>query len=135
MKLSEIIVDLESIEQGRWIDDIPEMPDLRLKLRGIDNSDWRRIRSKMVDAIPRQWRGERRAEELDRIISVLLADTVIQDWEGITDNDGKPILYSREWARRFCLEPQFRKLRDNIFIAAQQVGDSNHVKQEELEKN
>lgn len=135
MKLSNIAVNVENIEHGEWVDDIPEMENLRLRVRGIDNGDWKRLRSKHMDAIPRQWRAGKRADEIDRIISICLRDAGLIDWEGLTDDEDKPIMYSRDMANKLLTEPQYRKFRDAVLWAATVVGETNHVKVEEQEKN
>ena len=53
MKLSEIKVDATAVESGEWIGDIPEMGNLRLLVRGLNNSDYKLMSSKLYAATPR----------------------------------------------------------------------------------
>ena len=41
MKLSAIKVDSALIEQGDWVDGIPDLPGIRIKARGTNNVDYR----------------------------------------------------------------------------------------------
>lgn len=120
MKITEIERNIATIEAGRWIDNIPGMSDLRLRVRGRDNSDWRRLESALTAAVPRALRegGRIVPEEADRITSVLLRDAVLLDWGNLTDSAGNPIPYSKEAATTYLTEPQFRAFHDAVLWAA-----------------
>src|SRR5262249_24918380 len=53
MKLSAIKVDTALAEQGDWVDSIPELPGIRIKARGANNGDYRRLQAKLLAQIPR----------------------------------------------------------------------------------
>src|SRR5690348_17012614 len=108
MRLSDIKRDSAAIEQGAWIGSkhgtpIPGMGDLQLRVRGADNSDWRRLQAKLVSAIPRAKRssdGRVDPDEMDRIIGSCLVNCCLLDWEGIEDESDppKPVEYSKAQA-------------------------------------
>src|SRR5262245_45551821 len=104
MDLAELSVDPTRVEQGEWIGEefgtpIPEMGDLCLKVRGVDNADWRRLRSKLIAAIPRSKRpgGAISQDELDRITAILLRDTALLDWKNLKHN-GQDVPYAKDLA-------------------------------------
>jgi hypothetical protein len=90
MKLSAIKVSPTLAEQGSWVDGIPDLPGIRIKARGANNSDYRVLESKLVRDIPRADRPEGlKPSEHDRIMGTLLLDTVVIDVDGLTEDDGK----------------------------------------------
>ncbi|MDP4024461.1 hypothetical protein Q8W71_17690 [Methylobacterium sp. NEAU 140] len=126
MKLSALKVDADKIEAGEWVGDIPEMGDLRLRVRGLQNAGYRRLQSRLIDAVPRSKKqgGRVDPDELDRITSTCLASTVLLDWAGLEDEGGAPLPYSKETATEFLTNPAFRRFRDAVLYAATVVGDA-----------
>lgn len=109
MKLSAIKVDSALIEQGDWVDGIPDLPGIRIKARGTNNVDYRILEGKMVREIPRTQRAEGVSpDDQDRIAGKLLLETVVLDVEGLTDDDDKPIPYTKELGTKLLLDPDFR---------------------------
>jgi hypothetical protein len=127
LKLSSIQVDAAAIEAGQWVGNIPELEDLELKVRGVDNEAWRRLRATLVRAVPRNRRrdGNLSVEDNDRITSTLLLDTCLLDWKGIEDETGAAIAYSKDMARDLLFKPENRKFRDAVLYAASLVGEQN----------
>ncbi len=137
MKLSDLASDPVATEQGEWVDTIPEMGDLRLKVRGIGNADWRRIQTKLIDAVPRSKRTGTRIdpEEIDRITTVCLHQACLLDWDKLTGDDGKPLAYSRDFALELLSKPEYRKFREAVVWAATVVGEQGVVKIEDQKGN
>jgi len=110
MKLSALKVDSALIEQGDWVDGIPDLPGIRIKARGTNNTDYRILEAKLVREIPRGDRVEGVAPvDQDRIAGRLLLDTVVIDVEGLTEDDGTtPIRYTRELGEKLLLDPDYR---------------------------
>ncbi len=129
MELSEIDVDDAAFEQGEWVENIPSFGDVRLRVRGIGNADWRRLNAKLLRAIPQSKRvgGDLIPEEQDRLAIALLTETILLDWDGITDK-GVPVVYSKEKAKE--LITQRRRFRDAVAWAANTVGQQAAVQKE-----
>ncbi len=110
MKISAIKVDSVLIEQGDWVDGIPDLPGIRIKARGTNNVDYRILEGKMVREIPRSQRAEGVSpEDQDRIAGKLLLETVVLDVDGLTEDDGTtPIKYNKEIGAKLLLDPDFR---------------------------
>lgn len=133
MKLSDIALDSERQEKGAWVGDIPELEGLKLLVRGIGNSDWRRLQTKLIEAIPRKKRvGRMDIDEQDRIQSTCLLNTCLLDWEGLEDEEGKQIPYSKDLARKLLFEPEYRKFRDSVIWAATYVAEQTAEEQKEV---
>lgn len=123
MKLSDIKRDPVAYEQGAWVNKIPGMGSLRLKVRGADNADWRRIRLKMIGDIPEHERIEGIDPALnDTIVSTCLLEAGLIDWDGIDDDAGKPIPYSKEQAKVLLFGQEWAEFRDAALWAAMRVG-------------
>lgn len=137
MKLAAIKMNLAKVEEGIWIDNIPDMGDLRLKVRPIGNPDYRRVYSQLFKAVPR---SQKRGGEVDfdvsqQITARALADTVLLDWDGIEDDNGKPLPYSPETAKKLLLDPELTAFRDAVAWAGNVAADEATGNAEEDAKN
>jgi hypothetical protein len=137
MKLSDLTVDAERLEKGAWVDNIPDMEGLRLKVRGANNVDWRRLQSRLLNAVPRKKRlgGQLDPDEQDRITATCLLNACLMDWDGLEGDDGKPLPYSKEWASKLIMEPEYRRFRDAVIWAATMVGEENNLDHEDAMGN
>lgn len=137
MKLTELAVDADRAENGAWIGDIPEMEGLRLKVRGNMNADWRRLQARLLDTVPRKKRlgGRVDPDEMDRIIGSCLLNACLLDWEGLEDEDGKPIPYSKQFAQKLLTEPEYRRFRDGVSWASQMIAETTEADREDAVGN
>lgn len=110
MKLSAIKLDSALAEQGDWVENIPDLPGIRIKARGTNNTDYRILEGKLVREIPRTERVEGVAPaDQDRIAGRLLLETVVIDVDGLTEEDGKtPLKYTKELGAQLLLDPDFK---------------------------
>lgn len=120
MKLSSLKINADAVEQGAWIDNIPELGGIRLKVRGNGNADFRRMQSKLIEAVPRgqRQRGMIDPDVQDTITARCLAHTVLLDWQGLTDDNDVPIPFTKEKALEFLLDPTLRPFRDGLAYAS-----------------
>ena len=125
MKLSALKVDAAQIEQGRWVEDIPDLAGIRLKVRGIGNTDYRRLFDRKVEAVPRAQRLRGLSpEDRDRIVGECLHEAVLLDWDGFTeDDDTTPLPYSAETAKALLLDPNFARFRAGVAWAGGLVAE------------
>jgi hypothetical protein len=137
MKLSDIKVDPKLIEQGDWVDDIPELPGIRIKARGANNSDYRLLEAKLVRQIPRAKRAEGVSPaDQDRIAGQLLLETVVLDVDGLTEDDGEtPIKYTRPLGEKLLLDPEFRVFQAGAAYAGAIVAQRRTVDEATEAKN
>lgn len=135
MDISALKVSSVAIEQGEWVSDIPEAGDLRLKVRGMNNSAYRELQNKLVAAIPfKRRRKGLSADEQERIQAKCLIETVLLDWENLRSGD-QTIPYSRDMAEKLITDPDYRAFRDAVLFAAVTVGEAQEADDSDLEKN
>jgi len=119
MRLDQVTVDLTKVEQGVWIDSIPGMADLRLKVRPLNNPDFQRMQDRMISTA---LRGSRNGKDIpfdarENIVSKCLHETVLMDWSNLDGADG-PLPYSRELALDLLQKPEYRLFREAVAWAA-----------------
>jgi hypothetical protein len=137
MKLNDLAIDPEKLEKGDWVTNIPDMGELRLRVRGIGNADFRGLQAKLIDAEPRQFKigGRLSPERQDAIQTSCLLATVLMDWDGLQDEHGNRIPYSKEMAKTLLTDPAYRRFRDGVTWAASVVAEITKVEVEEDGKN
>lgn len=137
MKISAIKVNSALIEQGDWVDHIPDLPGVRIKARGTNNNDYRLLEGKLVREIPRSDRVEGVTPiDQDRIAGRLLLETVVIDVEGLTEDDGvTPIKYSRSIGEKLLLDPDFRVFQAAAAYAGSVVAQRRLAVEETETKN
>jgi len=134
MKLSNLTIDPEAIERGIWIDNIPECGDLRIKTRGLQNSAWRALFNKLVQAVPvRDRRSGLSTDDSERITTQCLVETCLLDWENLVDEAGAPVPVTE--AGKYLADPKFAPLRNGVFLAASMVADQYAADRADAEKN
>lgn len=126
MDIADIAVDTDKIEQGAWVDEIPEMGELRLKVRGTNNADYQRMMQKLVGAIPRAKRQGGRIDpiEIEKVAAVCMHATVLLDWDGLRVG-GQPAPYSKELAHTLLTDPKYRRFRNAVAWAAGEIDGTN----------
>lgn len=136
-KIVEHEVDTTKLEQGAWVEDIPDWDDLRLKVRGQGNRDWKRLQARLVEAVPRSKKlnGRIDPDEMERIMGQLLLHTSLEDWGNLEDAEGNPIQYSKQQATIFLTDPRWVRFKEAVLWASGVVGDSRGESVEEAAKN
>lgn len=137
MKLSALKVDAGKVENGAWVDSIPQMEGVRLKVRGTRNSDYRKLQQRLINAVPRKKRaaGNIEPDVQDQIAAQCLLTCCLLDWEGIEDENDQPIPYSKDKAREFLTMPEYRAFLDGVIWAASVVGEEEETEREEAAGN
>lgn len=137
MKMNSVKVDNAAIEseEGIWQGDLPELGDIRVKVRGLNNKQYRLKFEAMGRALPPSKRknGSIDPIERDRLIGICMLEHVLQDWENVEDPD--PVPYSKEQARIYLTDANYQKFRDGVFIAASRVGEMIEEEDAATEKN
>lgn len=122
MKLSSLKIDSSKLEQGAWVGDIPGLGDIRLLVRGIGNDDYRRRQSELTAALPRHLRKE--PAEQDRITNALIVETLLEGWEKVEGDDGKPLPFTADAALAILEDPDMRAFSDGVIWAAMSVSEA-----------
>lgn len=136
MKLSQLSQNAAAAETGRWVNHIPELGGLVLKVRGLDNADYRRLSAQLAAEIPRADRILGVATEVtDAMQTRLIVETILIDWRGLEEDDGAPVPYSRDMATKLLTDPNYRAFRAAVIWAAGVVGDDRLASDEADAKN
>ncbi len=127
MKLSNLKVNSARLEKGAWVGDIPEMGELRLKVRGFGNADDKRIQAREIERIPRHLRvrGKISDEAQDAIMNARIKGALLVDWEGLTDDGDQPLKLEPGLLDQVLSDPDFGKLRTAIIWAASIVAEDD----------
>lgn len=137
MEINSIKRDSAVIKAGTWVGDIPEMGDLRLRVRGLTSPQVVTLRSSLERKAPKSDRnrdGSLKNDASIRIFSEVLYSAVLLEWEGITE-DGKPVPYNADVAKEWLTNPDYRAFADAVTWAANAVDNGNAENVEELAKN
>jgi hypothetical protein len=137
MKLSALKVDSALAEQGDWVENIPDLPGIRIKARGTNNKDYRILEGKLVREIPRTERAEGVSpDDQDRIAGRLLLETVVLDVEGLTEDDNvTPIKYTKELGEKLLLDPDFKVFQAGAAYAGSVVAQRRKAVEDVEVKN
>lgn len=137
MKLTAMKVNSRAIEAGEWVDNLPEMGDLELHVRGLGNSEYRAHYAKIVEALPRADKidGRPTPEAAERVVVECIVETILLGWRGVEDDAGAPVPFSKDQARALLTDPDFRPFRDAVSLAASRVADSRAADVEVASKN
>lgn len=133
MDISKIKKDPAAINAGQWVGEIPDMGDLRLKVRGMSSTTFRDERAKLERAVPKEDRnrdGSLSAAAGLRVVGQAMANVGLLDWDGLTDG-GNPVAYNKALATEWLTNPEFEHFLDATVWAARVVdaGEADKVKE------
>lgn len=130
IELSSIMLDVDAMEHGGWVDGIPAMDDLRLYVRSLESraakAAFERLardrvrkfqRAGAPDGIIEAMAGADREQDL----STVLLDVVLLGWENLAE-DGQAIAFDPDEARRLITTPAYGTFRAAVVWAANFVG-------------
>ncbi|MBS7737940.1 MULTISPECIES: hypothetical protein [unclassified Chelatococcus] len=133
MDINSIKVDSAVIEVGEWVRKIPEMGDLGLKVRGEGNEDFKRFLNRKLRNVPKGARhrdGTVPPALMESIIGEALLETVLIDWANLKNGD-EDVPYSKELARTFLTDKDYRHFRTAVQWAASFVAGGQEFADED----
>lgn len=127
MRLDEIQINPESLEEGRWYD-LPGGG--RIKVGSIQSRKYQNALNRFMKPYLRLQRaGNLDPEIRDKITGQALAE-IIFDWEGIEDT-GAAVPFSRETARKLLTDRRYLKFMDLVAtLAAEDIEDDEDALQD-----
>ena len=135
MEINKLRRDSSKIEGGDWVDNIPGMGDLRLKVRGSNSRIVRKALSKKVFGLDGPIPEEGLPDDVsDRIDAEVSAESVLLDWDGLTQ-DGKPFPYDPEVAKAWLADLDFDDFKRAVDYAANVVAKRRKEAEESIAKN
>lgn len=139
MKITATKIDNAAVQSldGEWQGDLPELGDIAVLVRGLNNKQYRLLFEAKVRALPPSKRKNGAVDPLerDRITGEAMVEHVLRDWRGLEDDSGNPIPYSKDQAKIFLTDPDYQKFRDGVFVAATRVGEVASEDEAVTEKN
>jgi len=120
MKLSNLTVDVNAIENGTWVGDIPNLPGVRFLVAGMESKAYKKAFSHSLRT--NTTRRERASGNLDvdRIGEIqrhLAAKHCLLGWEGVDDDEGNPVPFTAELARTLMTEARYLPFQQGVFYA------------------
>lgn len=127
---------VRKIEGGTWIDEIPEFPGLRLRVRGSESKLFKAELASILQEVPRKERDRNGRPTHDAYMkaqSVAAAKCLLLEWDGLESN-GEPVPYDQQLAKKLITHPR-GKLIDAVITAANIASIEAAAITEEIEKN
>ena len=117
MKLSELATDPVAEQSGVPVE---ILPGLVVTVRSTATPGYRNAQARLLRPLARLVGAGMAipAEKQDEIAARLLAEEVVTGWDGLADDEGRPVAFSREAAAAIFLDPAHRRFRDLVFEAA-----------------
>lgn len=117
MKLSSLKRD-HRLALGAWVDDIPGLPGLRLKVEALDGFTAQKAQARAMRDLPIGRRvGSLAPEDAHAVETEVLAE-VLHDWTGLEDDDGNAVSFSPTRAREMLADPDLDLFRAAVRMAA-----------------
>lgn len=132
MKLSELELNLDHVDGGVWVDEIPYLEGVRFRVRGSSFAPYKKALNKAMVSQSRYQRGPNQVdvEKFDALTRTLMNEHLLLDWDGIEDNMGAPLPYSPDLAKRFMTERVYEPVQRGVLYAIDMV-DKNAVERRE----
>jgi hypothetical protein len=139
MKITAAKINDAAIQSmdGVWQEDLPELGDVAVLVRGLNNKQYRLKFEAMVRALPPSKRKNGVVDpiERDRLLGICMLEHVLLDWKNIEDENGAQVPYSKEQAKVYLTDPDYQKFKDGVFLAATRVGEAIEEDNVATEKN
>lgn len=122
VKLGSLRVDLKRENDGDWVD-VPDLPGLRLKVRGAGYGPYQMAKSIVEGRWGRRYgKDPVPIEVMLRENGRLYAEHILVDWDGFVDDAEAPVPVAQ--AAEILTDPAYRPLHEHIRYAMQRVGDT-----------
>ena len=118
--LGKLKVDGDAIENGDWVDDIPDLGDIALLVVGSDSIRYAEAQEKHLSQMSVEQKNDLSQTERRAWLANTLADCV-DDWKNVVI-DGEPVDFDRERLREMLLDQDYLRLRNGVAWACQNVG-------------
>ncbi len=92
MKFNKLVADPKKEVEGVWVDVVE---GCRLKIARLGNPEYDKVMQRLTKPHRRLMRrGDLAGDLMQDIVRRTMAKTILLDWEGIEDDDNKPIEFS-----------------------------------------
>lgn len=131
VKFSSIAANLTKERDGEYRE-VPEWPSVKLGVRSLHNPAYQLARDALIARYVRK-----KPSPVQRQIDAgrLYATHILFGWDGFSNEDGTPLVYTPELAMEKMTNPEYRELVQKVEAAATEVGESEIEFIEEATKN
>jgi hypothetical protein len=126
-----------SAKGGDWVGDIPQMGDLRLRVKSLSSKLYQTVFNRKQRAVPvkeRERDGSIPEPLLHKLRGEALHETILVDWSGLTDK-GQPVPYDKDNALLWLTDLDFEDFHFATLYAAGVVGRERKVAMDDTAKN
>lgn len=137
MEISNFKKDIAKIETGEWVSDIPNMGNLRLRVRGISSKLYTTKLSRLQRAVPsgdRDRSGSILPDVGLRLMGEAAHEVLLLEWDGLEDN-GKPFAYDSAVAFQWLTDPEYSQFLDAVIWASNVVDNGKAATKDTTTKN
>lgn len=123
MKLSSIKEAGTTIDQGQWVERIPNLAGIRILARASGNADYKALEAALDRAIPAAVRAAGLGpDDHAAILGQLLLQTVVLDVDGLLEEDGTtPLKYTKDIGAKLLRDPDYKAFQAGAAYAGEAV--------------
>jgi hypothetical protein len=119
MKIKNIPrIDINAGEAGKWFD-YPKAAGVRFRVRRATSATVQDAKKSFIDQIGA--RGVPLTSEQLEQLGIIVSVAALADWEGILDENDKPIPHSDDVAREVLSNPEYEELLTFISVSASDI--------------
>ena len=116
MSLANFTIDVDKLQEGRWVDIADDPDDLRLYLRSTRCSEYRKAYQRKMQKQIRV--GRARKLDLDALGSIereCVSEFCLLGWDNLLDpKTNEQIPYSREFSKQLMTEDKYQLFREMV---------------------
>lgn len=137
MRLNDLTLDLEAVDNGAWVGDLPDLEGVRFLVRGTEYLPYQKALRAALMQQGRRQRIQNQAdiEKFDLLTRRLTAEYLLLGWEGLEDQAGVPIPYTLDAATLYLTERRYRPVQRGVMAAIERVDAGLADFREEAEGN
>ena len=136
-ELEDAFVDIDAIEEGRWVPLGADFPGVEIFTVGLSSKGATKYKEMLERTTPRKNRhsnGQLTEETREVILKQVVSTKCITDWRGV-GSGGKPLPFTKEKLEYLLAEPKARRLAAAMINAITDLEVRKAVSEEEITKN
>ena len=116
LNIEKHLTDRDSANEGVWIELFPNIK-MRIAYSGSSNLEYRKLsvglalKRNLQDTKIDSMTGEE-VDDLNKQMLPLFADSIVKDWKGIEDENGKPLVFNK--VNALLLLEQYPEVYDKV---------------------
>lgn len=134
MKITDLKLNLEQVDNGIWVSDIPELEGVSFLVRGTESQAYQRAMRKALQGVGRKARmaAINDPTKYEDLTNRLIAEHLLLDWKGVDDDDGKAIPFDRALATTLMTSREYTPFRRAVLYAVERVDTNTAETKEEI---